>query len=59
MPDSGTLLYLFAVAGGAAILGGAIAYGFMRSKQRTRRERLATERGTRELYEKEDRAPGP
>jgi hypothetical protein len=59
MLDSGTLLYFFAVVGGAAILGAAIAYGIMRSKQRTQREKLATERGAHELYEKEDRAPGP
>jgi hypothetical protein len=59
MLDSGTLLYFFAVVGGALILGLAIAYGFMRSKQRTQREKLAAERGAHEVYEKEDRAPGP
>lgn len=59
MVDSGTLLYFFAVVGGALILGLAIAYAFMRNKQRTLREKLASEHGAHEIYEKEDRAPGP
>lgn len=59
MLDSGTLVYLFAVTGGALILGLAIAYGVMRNWQRAQREKLASERGAHDIYQKEDRAPGP
>jgi hypothetical protein len=55
MLDLPTILYFFAVAGGAVILGAAIAYGFARNKQRTAAEKRATEAGTHRIYEKEER----
>jgi pantothenate kinase type III len=55
MIDPGTALWFFAVAGGALILGIAIAYGFIRSRQRTSREKFRAEQGAREIYEKEER----
>lgn len=56
MPDIPTIGWLFAVAGGALILGVAIAYGVMGNREVTRSERLAAERGAHEIYEREDRA---
>lgn len=57
--DPGTLLYFLAIVGGTAILGGGIAYGYLPYRQRTRADRRAAEHGAHEIYEKEDRAPGP
>ncbi|HWJ86485.1 MAG TPA: hypothetical protein VNS12_00245 [Pelagibacterium sp.] len=46
-------LWLFAVLGGAIILGIALAVGANRSSHATRRQQDAGERGARELYHKE------
>lgn len=46
--------WLFAVLGGAIVLGLAIAYGMMKSSQASRRQREAAERGARELYHKDE-----
>lgn len=55
MIDPGTALWFFTIVGGAAILGVALAYGVIHNRSLTLGERFATERGTRELYEKEER----
>jgi hypothetical protein len=55
MPDLPTFLYFLAVVGGTAVLGGAIAYGYLRYRQRTPAEKAAAERGARQIYEKEER----
>lgn len=55
MPDLPTIGWLFAIAGGAAILGVAIAYGLMRNRERTTHEKLQSEAGARRIYEEEDR----
>jgi pantothenate kinase type III len=55
MLDPGTALWFFAVVGGAAILGIALAYGIIHNRKRTAREKAATERGAEEIYEKEER----
>jgi hypothetical protein len=59
MTELGFSWWFLVVVGGTLVLGVAIAYGFIRSRQRTRREKLAGEQGAHEVYEKEDRAPGP
>lgn len=46
--------WLFAVLGGAIILGLVIAYGAIKSSQATRRQKEAAERGAHDLYESED-----
>jgi hypothetical protein len=40
---------------GSGILGLAIAYGIVRTRNRTRAEKATTEQATKELYAKEDR----
>ena len=55
MPDLPTFLYFLAVVGGTAVLGGAIAYGYLRWRQVTPREKAVAERGAHEIYEKEER----
>jgi hypothetical protein len=40
---------------GSGILGLAIAYGTVRTRNRTRVEKAATEQATKDLYAKEDR----
>ncbi|WP_196259613.1 hypothetical protein [Pelagibacterium limicola] len=45
--------WLFAVFGGAAILGLAIAYGALKSRKASRRQREAAEQGARDLYHKD------
>ena len=57
MPDAGTVLWMLAVVGGPVLLGLAIAYGLAFNKRRTPRQRAETERGTREVYDKEEERP--
>lgn len=45
--------WLFAVLGGAIILGIALAVGAYRSSRATRRQQDAGEKGAREMYHKE------
>lgn len=40
---------------GAVVLGVAIAYGILRNRSRTRRERQITEQATRESYSEDER----
>lgn len=46
--------WLFAILGGAVLLGLAIAYGMMKSSHASRRQRDAAERGARDLYHKDE-----
>lgn len=46
--------WLFAILGGAVILGIAIAYGMYKSGQASRRQINTAERGARELYHKDE-----
>lgn len=46
--------WLFAVLGGAVILGLLLVYGIVRGGRATRREQDEGERKTRDLYHKED-----
>ena len=55
MIDPGTALWFFAVVGGAAILGVALAYGVIHNRKRTARDKYEAERGAHEIYEKEER----
>ena len=55
MPDLPSFMYFLAVVGGTAVLGGAIAYGFLRYRQRTPAEKRASEIGAHRIYEKEER----
>jgi hypothetical protein len=41
---------------GAIVLGLVIAFGIIRTGQRTRREKDLTEQATRDLYRREDRS---
>lgn len=52
--ESASFPWLFAIVGGAIILGLAIAYGLIKSSQATRRQRAAGEQGARELYHKDE-----
>ena len=56
MSDFGFGPWAFIVLGGMIVLGIAIAYGAMRTSHRTRAERMASERATHQLYEREDKA---
>lgn len=47
--------WLFAVLGGAAILGLVMAYGAYKSSKASRRQRNAAECGAREIYDKDDK----
>lgn len=59
MTELGFSWWFLVVVGGTIVLGLAIAYGFLRNRTRTRAERMATERATHEMYEKEDQFSGP
>lgn len=52
--DFSTMPWLFAVFGGAAILGVALAYGAYKSSKASRIQREAAERGAREIYHKDE-----
>jgi hypothetical protein len=41
---------------GVVLLGGAIAYGILRTGRRNGRERALSENATKELYRREDRS---
>ncbi|WP_164730575.1 hypothetical protein [Pelagibacterium montanilacus] len=45
--------WLFAVLGGAIMLGAALAYGILKSHKASRRQREAAEQGARDLYHKD------
>ncbi|SDG38753.1 hypothetical protein [Pelagibacterium luteolum] len=45
--------WLFAVLGGAVILGIVLAYGAFKSSRATRRQQEAAERGAEEIYHKD------
>lgn len=47
--------WLFAILGGAVLLGIAIAYGAMKSSHASRRQRDAAEEGARKMYHKDER----
>lgn len=55
MPNLAEIFYFLAIVGGTAVLGGAIAYGYLQFKRRTRAEKELTEAATHRLYEKEER----
>lgn len=55
MSELGFPGWAFVALGGIIILGIFIAYGMMRNKGRTPRERAVTEAATRDLYDKEGR----
>lgn len=46
--------WLFAIVGGAIILGLAIAFAVLKSSQASRRQREAGEQGARDLYHKDE-----
>lgn len=46
--------WLFAIVGGAVLLGIAIAYGAVKSSHASRRQRDAAEEGARKMYHKDD-----
>lgn len=50
-----SIFWLLITAGGAALLGAAIAYGVMRNRHRTRRETVVSQQATRDLYDSENR----
>ena len=50
-----TAPWFLVLVGGTIVLGIAIAYGVLRNRQRTTREKLQTEAATRDIYHKEDR----
>jgi hypothetical protein len=50
----GPYLWLFAVLGGAVLLGAAIAYGMRRTARRSAAEQARTEAATRRDYAEED-----
>ncbi|WP_158626049.1 hypothetical protein [Arsenicitalea aurantiaca] len=54
MEDATTFPWLFAVLGGAVILGLVIAFAMARNAKRTPRERALNEQGAREQYHKAD-----
>lgn len=47
--------WLFAVVGGALILGIVLAYGAWKSSNATRRQKAAAERGAHDLYQEDDK----
>lgn len=57
MFESGPILWIIVIAGGALILGAVIAYGMMRNRAATPAEDAASERRTRELYHKDESRP--
>lgn len=50
-----TTLHVWILAGGAVLLGIAIAYGVLRNRTRTPRERAVSEAATKERYRQADR----
>lgn len=50
--------WLFAVLGGAVILGIVLAYGAWKSSQATKRQKAAAERGAHEMYHKDETKSG-
>ena len=50
-----TTLHVWIIAGGAVLLGVAIAYGVLRNRTRTRQERAVSEAATKERYRQADR----
>jgi len=46
--------WLFAVLGGAVVLGLVLVYGMVKSKRATRLQRKSAEEGARELYHKDE-----
>jgi len=55
METSGPAFWLILLTLGVLILGGAMAYGMMRNRQRRPIEKAVTEAATREVYRREDR----
>lgn len=53
--DGYSIVWLLVTAGGAALLGAAIAIGIMRNRARTPSETRVSEQATRDLYKAEDR----
>jgi len=53
----GAMSWVAIVVIGVVILGLAIAYGAMRTRNSTRQERAATDAGTREVYQEQGRKP--
>lgn len=49
-------IWLIATAGGAFVLGAAIAYGIMRNRKLSGGERAAQDRKVRDLYAKDNPA---
>jgi len=49
-------LPLWVWVAGVVVLGLVIAFGIIRSGQRTRREKALTESATKDLYRREDRS---
>lgn len=49
-------LWMFVVALGPLLLGGAVFYAIIRQRRLTRRERINQDAATRELYEKDETA---
>ncbi len=52
--DGYNILWFVATVIGTIVLGAVIAYGIMRARARTPRERIAGEMRTREIYKSED-----
>ncbi len=52
--DGYNILWFVATVIGTVVLGAVIAYGIMRGRSRTTRERIAGEMRTREIYKSED-----
>ena len=57
MDISGQTFWLILLTLGVVVLAGAMAYGALRSRARTRREAAVTEAATRQEYAREDRDP--
>ena len=55
MPDLADIFYVIAIVGGTAVLGGGIAYGYLRWRSRTPAERQQAERGAHDIYERDGR----
>jgi hypothetical protein len=55
METSGPAFWLILLTVGVIILGGAMAYGMMRNRQRRPTEKAMTDQATRREYQQEDR----
>jgi hypothetical protein len=55
METSGPAFWLILLTVGVIVLGGAMAYGMMRNRQRSPREKAVTDAATRAEYQREDR----